>query len=117
MCFTIAYMVYVNTEIVACAELRVRDESVLSQQLFIDIYDIDQNLTFRLNMAAAADFDILPGLRDYSGATTSKGGIDEMLAVIHHLSAAEVPSCVIGVKALRYYGAARITDVGNDMLT
>jgi hypothetical protein len=68
-------------------------------------------------MADATVFDILPGLRDYSGATTSKGGIDEILAVVHHLSAAEIPSCVVGVKALRYYGAARITDVGNDMST
>jgi hypothetical protein len=68
-------------------------------------------------MADATVSDILPGLRDYSGATTSKGGIDEILAVVQHLSVAQVPSCVVGVKALRYYGAARITDVGNDMST
>jgi hypothetical protein len=66
-------------------------------------------------MADAAVFDILPGLRDYSGAQTSKGGIDEILDVINLLSAAKVPSCVVGVKALRYYGAARITDVRNDI--
>jgi hypothetical protein len=66
-------------------------------------------------MAGAIDYDLLPGLRDYSGAETSKGGIDEILAVINLLSAAEVPSCVVGVKALRYYGAARITNVRNDI--
>ena len=64
-------------------------------------------------MPDTIDHDVLPGLRDYSGAEASKGGVDEILAVIHHFSAAKVPSCVVGVKALRYYGAARITDVGN----
>jgi hypothetical protein len=55
----------------------------------------------------------LPGLRDYSGTTPSHGGhgIDEILNVIRQLAAADIPSCVVGVKALRYYGAARITDV------
>jgi hypothetical protein len=55
----------------------------------------------------------LPGLRDYSLAKPSYGGhgIDEILDVIHQLATAGIPSCVIGVRALRYYGAARITDV------
>ncbi|KAK4100773.1 hypothetical protein N658DRAFT_507453 [Parathielavia hyrcaniae] len=54
----------------------------------------------------------LPGLRDYSGADANHGvhGIDEILDVIHQLSAAGIPFCVVGVSALRYYGAARVTD-------
>ncbi|KAK4235158.1 hypothetical protein C8A03DRAFT_46646 [Achaetomium macrosporum] len=58
------------------------------------------------------DFEILPGLRDHSGAQASHGGhgIDEIIAVIDHLSAAKIPSCVVGVMALYYYGAGRITD-------
>ncbi len=59
-------------------------------------------------------FKALPGLRDTSGAQASHGGhgIDEILAVVNELEAAAIPSCVVGVKALRYYGAGRVTDVG-----
>lgn len=63
-------------------------------------------------MPDKVDYDLLPGLRDYSGAAPSHHGIQEILAVIDRLAAAEIPSCVVGVKALRYYGAARLTDVG-----
>jgi len=64
-------------------------------------------------MSEAIDYGELPGLRDNSGACTSHSGhgIDEILDVINQLSVAGIPSCVVGVKALRYYGAARITDV------
>lgn len=64
-------------------------------------------------MSEGIDYEKLPGLRDYSGARTSHDGhgIDEILDVINQLSAAGIPSCVVGVRALRYYGAARITDV------
>ncbi|KAL2017937.1 hypothetical protein VTK56DRAFT_1529 [Thermocarpiscus australiensis] len=57
-------------------------------------------------------YEKLPGLRDYSGARASHNGhgIDEILDVIGQLSAAGIPSCVVGVKALRYYGAGRIAD-------
>lgn len=68
-------------------------------------------------MPDTVDCDLLLGLRGYSGAEASKGSVDEILAVIHHLSAAKVPSCVVGAKALRYYGAARITDVRHKFLT
>lgn len=58
-------------------------------------------------------YEKLPGLRDYSGAQSSHGGhsINEILDVIGQLSAAGIPSCVVGVRALRYYGTARVTDV------
>ena len=59
------------------------------------------------------DNDKFPGIRDYSGAQPShKGhGIDEILDVVHRLAVAGILSCVVGVRALRYYGAARVTDV------
>ncbi len=59
--------------------------------------------------------ETLPGLRDYSGADASHHGhgIDEILDVINQLSAAGIASCVVGVRALRYYGAARVTHVCN----
>ncbi|KAK0749582.1 hypothetical protein B0T18DRAFT_487456 [Schizothecium vesticola] len=41
---------------------------------------------------------------------TSQQGVSEILEVIRLLAAAEIPSCVVGVKALRCYGAARITN-------
>ena len=55
----------------------------------------------------------LPGLRDHSGKEGSHGGhgISEILNVIEQLSASGILSCVVGVRALRYYGAARVTDV------
>lgn len=62
-------------------------------------------------MADTVDFDKLPGLRDYSGEQTSRQGVDEILDVVNQLAAADIPSCVIGVKALRYFGAGRVTDV------
>ena len=62
--------------------------------------------------------ETLPGLRDYSGADASHHGhgIDEILGVINRLSVAGIASCVVGVRALRYYGAARVTHVWNDGL-
>jgi hypothetical protein len=67
-------------------------------------------------MADSTNQDVsvtLPGLRDTSGAEASHGGhgVDEILAVVTQLEAAGIPSCVVGVKGLRYYGAARVTDV------
>jgi hypothetical protein len=58
-------------------------------------------------------YERFPGLRDHSGEQGSHGGhgIIEILDVIGRLSTVDIPSCVVGVKALRYYGAARITDV------
>ncbi|KAK3293763.1 uncharacterized protein B0H64DRAFT_346516 [Chaetomium fimeti] len=61
-------------------------------------------------MSNVDDHPALPGLRDYSGEETSLQGVSEILAVVSQLQDANVPSCVIGVKALRYYGAARVTD-------
>jgi hypothetical protein len=61
-------------------------------------------------MADLADYEKLPGLRDYSGKETSQQGVEEILDVVAQLTAAEIPSCVIGVKALRYFGAARVTN-------
>ncbi|KAL2131436.1 hypothetical protein VTI74DRAFT_5105 [Chaetomium olivicolor] len=58
------------------------------------------------------DFERLPGLRDYSGALASHTGhgLGEILKVVTQLSAVGIPSCVVGVRALRYYGAGRATD-------
>ncbi|KAK3906123.1 hypothetical protein C8A05DRAFT_40999 [Staphylotrichum tortipilum] len=58
-------------------------------------------------------FETLPGLRDTSGAPASHDGhgIDEILNVVSQLAAAGIPSCVVGIKALRYYGAAREWDL------
>ncbi|KAH6848026.1 hypothetical protein B0I37DRAFT_376472 [Chaetomium sp. MPI-CAGE-AT-0009] len=61
-------------------------------------------------MSNADDHHALPGLRDYSGQETSPQGVSEILEVVNQLAGANIPSCVTGVKALRYYGAARVTD-------
>ncbi|KAK4152574.1 hypothetical protein C8A00DRAFT_16113 [Chaetomidium leptoderma] len=55
----------------------------------------------------------LPGLREPSGVGASHGGhgISEILDVVSRLSVAGIPSCVVGVRALRYYGAAREWDL------
>jgi len=62
-------------------------------------------------MSPLANSDDLPGLRDYSGKQSHSKGVDEILDVVHKLAAAQIPSCVVGVKALFYYGANRITNV------
>lgn len=67
-------------------------------------------------MVNPVDQPALPGLRDYSGKETSPQGINEILEVVNHLASGNIPSCVIGVKALRYYGAARITDVSPSVI-
>ena len=67
-------------------------------------------------MLNPVDQPALPGLRDYSGKDTSPQGVTEILEVVNHLAGANIPSCVIGVKALRYYGAARVTDVSPSII-
>lgn len=67
-------------------------------------------------MPNPADQPTLPGLRDYSAKDTSPQGVTEILEVVNLLASANIPSCVIGVKALRYYGAARVTDVSPSII-
>ncbi|EAQ84259.1 hypothetical protein CHGG_10663 [Chaetomium globosum CBS 148.51] len=62
-------------------------------------------------MLSPVDQPPLPGLRDFSGKDTSPQGVNEILEVVDHLASGNIPSCVIGVKALRYYGAAREWDL------
>jgi hypothetical protein len=86
---------------------------VAASPIFVNPSDF----SFSDTMSEAIDYETLheklPGLRDYSGAGTSHDGhaLDEILDVINQLSAAGIPSCVVGVRVLRYYGAGRITDV------
>ena len=54
--------------------------------------------------------DILPGLRIFHGPPSQ--GVDDVLEVIKLLKTADIPACIIGVHALRYYGAGRGTWVG-----
>jgi hypothetical protein len=51
--------------------------------------------------------NMFPGLRMNTGRPTK--GVGEAREVIELLSAAGIPACVIGVHALRYYGAGRIS--------
>lgn len=57
------------------------------------------------------DWDSLPGARDYSGQDVRGGGLDAILDVVNLLAAEGIPSCVVGVWALRYYGAGRVSNV------
>ncbi|KAK4245074.1 hypothetical protein C7999DRAFT_16707 [Corynascus novoguineensis] len=62
-------------------------------------------------MSPLADFNDLPGLRDYSGKQSHSKGVNEILDVVRKLAAVQIPSCVVGVKALFYYGASREWDL------
>lgn len=55
--------------------------------------------------------DLLPGARDDAGLEPDNHGVTAILDVVQRLAAADVPSCVVGVRALRYYGAGRVTNV------
>lgn len=57
------------------------------------------------------DWDSLPGARDYSGQDVRGGGLDAIVDVVNLLAAEGIPSCVVGVWALRYYGAGRVSNV------
>ncbi|KAK3328569.1 hypothetical protein B0T19DRAFT_401316 [Cercophora scortea] len=51
----------------------------------------------------------LPGARDYFH-DKPPNNLEEVLHVVQRLAAANVPSCLVGVGALRYYGAARASN-------
>ncbi|KAK3686140.1 hypothetical protein B0T22DRAFT_492931 [Podospora appendiculata] len=51
----------------------------------------------------------LPGARDYFH-DKPPNDLEEVLHVVHLLAAAKIPSCLVGVGALRYYGAARASN-------
>ena len=53
---------------------------------------------------------VLPGVREYTGRHCK--GSEDVLGAITLLSGVDIPSCVVGVKALQYYGAGRISWVG-----
>ncbi|KAK3940928.1 hypothetical protein QBC46DRAFT_353751 [Diplogelasinospora grovesii] len=82
---------------------------------------MDHHKNTESQLATASEFkyaggpleDYLPGWRDRSNdvqASHGGHGVDEILAVVSVLSSAGIPSCVVGVRALYYYGAARLTD-------
>lgn len=52
-----------------------------------------------------------PGLRTEVGRDSR--GPDDILGVIGLLNNANIPTCIVGVNALRYYGAGRITSVSH----
>lgn len=48
---------------------------------------------------------------DDAWASNHGSGTDEVLEVIELLETAGIPVCVVGVMALRYFGAGRVDDV------
>ncbi|KAK4141740.1 uncharacterized protein C8A04DRAFT_38897 [Dichotomopilus funicola] len=62
-------------------------------------------------MPASDTHDLLPGARDDTGLEPDNHGVTAILDVVQRLAAADVPSCVVGVRALRYYGAGREWDL------
>lgn len=57
--------------------------------------------------------DLFPGLRDNDGHPSE--GADDILDVIKLLNVATIPVCIVGVNALRYYGAGRVVWVGQSL--
>ena len=53
---------------------------------------------------------IAPGWRTYTGRQSK--GADDVQDVITLLNGVDISACVVGVNALRYYGAGRVTWVG-----
>jgi hypothetical protein len=49
----------------------------------------------------------LPGMRVYEGRPSY--GIDDIREALKLIDAANIPACIVGVYALRYYGADRLT--------
>lgn len=60
--------------------------------------------------ANATTNPVLPGLRAYTGRHCN--GAEDVRGAIRVLGGADIPACVVGVKALQYYGAGRMSWVG-----
>ena len=51
--------------------------------------------------------DMFPGQRFFEGPYSY--GVDDVREAIRLLKTADIPACIVGVNALRYYGAGRVT--------
>lgn len=53
-----------------------------------------------------------PGLRIFSGRSTEANDVKEVIGLLER---AGIPACVVGVYALRYFGAGRMSNVSQPL--